>query len=153
MSAAEAYEEVAPDDRRAVALHRDYMQAVAEILGLPGPEPTVVSAGLGPPRGALLLATLDGAPVAIGGVRDLAGPVAEIKSMYVTPAARGRGIGRRLLGRLEVLAAAGGCQATRLDTLAALEEAVALYESAGYERVSDYNGSPHADLWFERRLD
>ena len=112
----EVYEEVAPDDPRALVLHRDYMQAVAVILGLPSPEPTEVSAGLGPPHGALLLATLDGSPVAIGGIRDLGGPAAEIKSMYVAPAARGRGIGRRTLGRLEALAVAGGCRATRLDT-------------------------------------
>ncbi|MBS1883717.1 MAG: GNAT family N-acetyltransferase [Actinobacteria bacterium] len=111
-----------------------------------------MSEGLDPPGGALLLATLDGEPVAIGGVRDLDEPAAEIKAMYVAPQARGRGIGRRMLARLEEIAAARGCAATRLDTLAALRAAVALYESVGYERIADYNESPHADRWYERRL-
>jgi len=96
---------------------------------------------------------LDGEPVGIGGVRDLDGPAAEIKAMYVRPEARGRGIGRRVLGRLEEIAASRGCAAARLDTLAALQAACALYESAGYERIPDYNDSPHADRWYERRLD
>ena len=43
--------------------------------------------------------------VAIGGVRDLGTPVAEVKSMYVAPAARGRGLGRQLLEQLEGIAA------------------------------------------------
>jgi GNAT superfamily N-acetyltransferase len=107
---------------------------------------------IAPPDGVLLLVTVDGEPVAIGGVRDLDGPVAEIKSMYTAPAARGRGIGRRMLTRLEEVAAARGCKASRLDTLEKLAPACALYESAGYERIPDYNGSPTADRWYERRL-
>ena len=75
-----------------------------------------------------------------------------VKSMYVEPARRGRGIGRRLLARLEEVAVSRGCGATRLDTLDVLKPAVALYESAGYERIPDYNQSPHADRWYERRL-
>ena len=148
----EVFEEVGPDDPRAVELFRAHTRAGAVALGLPDPEPTVLPASLAPPDGALLLVTVDGEPVAIGGVRDLDGPAAEIKSMYVAPAARGRGIGRRLLVRLEALAASRGCVATRLDTLATLKPAVALYESAGYERIRDYNQSPHADRWYERHL-
>ena len=60
------------------------------------PEVTTV-ASIAPPDGVLLLVSVDDEPVAIGGVRDLDGPVAEIKSMYVAPPARGRGIGRRML--------------------------------------------------------
>lgn len=146
----EVFEEVAPDDPRAVALFRAHTEAGAEALGLPAPEVTSV-ASIAPPD-VLLLATVEGEPVAIGGVRDLDGPVAEIKSMYTTPSARGRGIGRRMLARLEEIAAARGCEAARLDTLARLAAACALYESAGYERVADYNQSPHADRWYERRL-
>jgi GNAT superfamily N-acetyltransferase len=147
-----AFEEVAPDDPRAVELYRAHTLASAEALGIPPLEPETVSSGLKPPGGVLLLATVDGEPVAIGGVRDLDRPVAELKAMYVAPAVRGRGIGRRLLVRLERIAAARGCPAARLDTLAALGPACSLYESAGYERIPDYNQSPHADRWYERRL-
>lgn len=149
----EVFEEVAPDDPRAVELFRAHTRAGAMALGLADPAPASLSPSLGPPDGALLLVSVDGEPVAIGGVRDLAGPAAEIKSMYVAPPARGQGIGRRLLVRLEEIAAARGCPATRLDTLATLKPAIALYESAGYEPVPDYNQSPHADRWYERRLD
>jgi GNAT superfamily N-acetyltransferase len=147
----EVFEEVAPDDPRAVELFRAHSQAGAEALGLPPPAVTSVDS-IAPPDGVLLLVTVDGEPVAIGGVRDLDGPVAEIKSMYTAPAARGRGIGRRMLARLEEVAAARGCKASRLDTLEKLAPACALYESAGYERIPDYNGSPTADRWYERRL-
>jgi ribosomal protein S18 acetylase RimI-like enzyme len=150
--AGEVFEQVAPDDPRAVELFRAHTRAGAEALGLPDPEPTTVSPSLAPPEGALLLATLDGEPAALGGVRELDGRAAEIKSMYVAPAVRGRGLGRRMLRRLEQIAAAHGCTAARLDTLAKLEPAVALYESAGYRRIPDYNRSPHADRWYERRL-
>jgi ribosomal protein S18 acetylase RimI-like enzyme len=54
----------------------------------------------------------------------------------------------------ELLAGAreGGCRAARLDTSAYLTAAVALYRSAGYTEVADYNGNAKADLWFEREL-
>jgi ribosomal protein S18 acetylase RimI-like enzyme len=91
-------------------------------------------------------------PVAIGGVRDLDTPVAEVKSMYVSLTARGRGLGRGLLKRLESIAAAHGCEAVRLDTAAHLTAAIALYRSRGYSEIPAYNSGPNADLWFERRL-
>jgi GNAT superfamily N-acetyltransferase len=149
----EVFEEVAPDDPRALELFRAHTKAGAEVLGLPAPEATVVSEGLDPPHGVLLLVTLEGEPVAIGGVRDLDGPKAELKAMYVVPAMRGQGIGRRVLARLEEVAASRGCEATRLDTLEKLKPAIALYESASYQRIPDYNRSPHADRWYEHRLD
>ncbi len=109
-------------------------------------------ADVAPPTGALLLATEGGAPVSIGGVRDLETPVAEIKSMYVVPHARGRGHGGRLLARLEEIAAEHGCGAVRLDTALHLDAAIALYRSRGYREIPAYNEGPNADLWFERAL-
>jgi GNAT superfamily N-acetyltransferase len=150
--AGEVFKEVAPDDPRAVELFRAHRLTGALALNLPFTEPTTVAGGLAPPGGLLLLATSQGNPVAIGGVRDLDSPVAEVKSMYVAPEMRGRGLGRRMLARLEEVARARGCRATRLDSLEKLAPACALYESAGYERIPDYNGSPTADCWYERRL-
>jgi GNAT superfamily N-acetyltransferase len=109
-------------------------------------------ANLDPPDGVLLLARVNGDPAAIGGVRHLDTRVAEVKSMYVAPAYRGTGLASRLLEELHSLAAKRGCEATRLDTSAYLTAAVALYRSAGYTEVSDYNGNAKADLWFERPL-
>ena len=96
--------------------------------------------------------TLDGEPVAIGGVRDLDAPVAEVKSMYVAPSGRRRGIARRLLGALEEIAAKRGCRAVRLDTAAHLTAAITLYREVGYREIPAYHSGPLADLWFERAL-
>jgi GNAT superfamily N-acetyltransferase len=112
-----------------------------------GPPPN-----LQPPDGVMLLGRVDGDPAAIGGVRHRDTEVAEVKSMYVAPAYRGGGLAARLLDELHAVAVGRGCRATRLDTSAYLLPAVALYRSAGYAEVTDYNGNVKADLWFERAL-
>lgn len=112
----------------------------------------------GPPRelneagGVLLLARVDGEPAGLGGVRHLETGVAEVKSMFVAPACRGTGLGRRILAELERIAVARGCRAVRLDTSSYLTEAIGLYRSAGYADVPAYNANAKADLWFERAL-
>ena len=102
--------------------------------------------------GVLLLARVDGKPAGIGGVRHLGTEVAEVKSMFVSPAHRGIGLGRRILAELERIAAARGCRAVRLDTSSYLTEAIGLYRSAGYAEIPAYNDNEKADLWFERPL-
>ena len=104
------------------------------------------------PGGALLLARVDGEPAGIGGVRFLETEIAEVKSMFVSPAFRGLGLGRRILAELERIAAEHGCRAVRLDSSAYLTEAIGLYRSAGYGEVPAYNDNPKADVWFEREL-
>lgn len=108
--------------------------------------------GLEPPDGAFLVARLDGAPVGCGGVRRLEPGVAEVKRMFVAPAARRAGVGRRLLAALEEEARRLGGTVVRLDTDEALAPAVALYERAGYHRIPPYNDNSDATAWFERRL-
>jgi len=99
-----------------------------------------------------LLARVDGEPAGLGGVRHLDTEAAEVKSMYVAPAFRGSGLGRRILARLDEIALEHGCRAVRLDTSDYLTPAVGLYRSAGYREVPAYNENPKADLWFERPL-
>lgn len=108
---------------------------------------------LEPPGGVFLLA-IDGAgeAVACGGVRTLAPGLGEVKRMYVVPAARRRGIARRLLSELEAVAASLGHARIRLDTNAVQPEAVALYHACGYREIADYNGNPFATHWFEKEL-
>jgi GNAT superfamily N-acetyltransferase len=105
-----------------------------------------------PPNGVLLLARADGEPAGLGGVRHLDTEIAEVKSMYVVPAYRGTGLGRRILARLNEIALEHGCRAVRLDTSDYLTPAVGLYRAAGYREVPAYNENPKADLWFERDL-
>jgi hypothetical protein len=40
----------------------------------------------------------------------------------------------------------------RLETNAALTEAIGLYRRSGYREVAAFNDEPYADHWFEKRL-
>src|SRR5258707_413389 len=76
----------------------------------------------------------------------------ELKRMWVSPAARGLGVGRRHLAELEARALASGSTRTRLETNRALNEAIALYRASGYREVNAFNDEPYAHHWFEKRL-
>jgi GNAT superfamily N-acetyltransferase len=58
--------------------------------------------------------------------------------MYTAPEARRRGVSRAVLERLELIAAELGYRRLRLETGTAQPEAVALYESHGWERITPY---------------
>ncbi len=107
---------------------------------------------LRPPAGAMLVAYLHGEAIGCGAVKHLPGGPSDVKRMWVAPAARGLGLGRRLLAELEAEAARGGAPATRLETNDALAEAISLYRSAGYEQVPAFNDEPFADRWFSKNL-
>ncbi len=97
------------------------------------------------PLGAFFVGHLSGVPVVSGAWRrrsnvEFAGTTttAEIKRMYVAPAARGLGLARRMLAHLESTAAAAGAEAMVLETGLRQPEAIALYESAGYVRIPGF---------------
>jgi DNA-binding MarR family transcriptional regulator/GNAT superfamily N-acetyltransferase len=104
------------------------------------------------PAGVFLIAFLHGEPVGCGGLKFHGVEPAELKRVWVTPSARGLGIGRRLINDLEKRAIEHGNNAVRLDTNAALTEAAALYRSAGYREIGAFNEEPHANRWFEKQL-
>ena len=108
---------------------------------------------LTPPAGLLLVATLHGEPAGCGALKFHGDAPAEIKRMWVAPAARGLGLGRRLLTDLEAQAAAHGIRTLRLETNRALNEAIGLYRAAGYREVAAFNDEPYAHHWFEKALD
>ncbi len=105
-----------------------------------------------PPHGVFMVARRDGQAVGCGAVRTLDTDHAEIKRMWVDPAARGLGIGRGLLSALETAAGRLGAHTARLDTAAYLTEALPLYRSSGYAEIPAYNGNQYAAHWFEKRL-
>jgi GNAT superfamily N-acetyltransferase len=78
--------------------------------------------------------------------------VAEIKRMYVLPAARSRGVAAALLVALEDAARAQGYGVVRLDTGPKQVHAQRLYRAAGYKDVPPYNDNPFACFWGEKRL-
>jgi DNA-binding MarR family transcriptional regulator/GNAT superfamily N-acetyltransferase len=107
---------------------------------------------LRPPAGVLLVARLHGDPVGCGALKFHGRAPTELKRMWVSPDARGLGVGRRLLGALEERAEASGARVVRLETNGELAEAIALYRSSGYEEVDAFNDEPYAHHWFEKRL-
>jgi DNA-binding MarR family transcriptional regulator/GNAT superfamily N-acetyltransferase len=109
-------------------------------------------ADLTEPAGLLLVARLRDDPVGCGALRFPGDGVAEIKRMWVAPAARGLGVGRRMLSELEEHARRRALDVARLDTNRNLHEAQSLYRSAGYAEVPAFNDEPYAHHWFEKRL-
>lgn len=147
--------QVTTTDPEVLPLYVDFVREADGRLGLESSAETgqPPPADLDPPNGVLLLARIGGEPVGLAGVRHLDTDVAEVKSMYLVPEHRGRGLGGTLLRAVERIAAERGCNRTRLDTSDYLTDAISLYRSAGYREVPDYNGNEKANLWFERRLD
>ncbi|MDR6235999.1 GNAT family N-acetyltransferase [Pseudomonas oryzihabitans] len=78
----------------------------------------------------------------------------ELKRMYVKPAGRGRGLGKRLLARLEAEALTTGCKRAMLETGPYQPEALALYAAAGYERRGPFGGyrDDPLSVFMEKRL-
>lgn len=119
----------------------------------------VYAAEVGPddvaaPSGAFLVAYVDGEPVGCGAVKRHDDATAEVKRVWVVPEARGRGVARALMARLEEVAQALGYRGVVLETGLRQPEAVELYESLGYRRrepYGTYRDSP-LTVCFERDL-
>jgi GNAT superfamily N-acetyltransferase len=143
----------AADSPASQALWAEYMALVRERVEVP---PASREAIFGTTDafagGAWLVAYKDGEPVACGGLRPLDLRTGEIKRMFVTARARGRGHGRALLEALERRAREAGMTRLRLITTEVLSEARALYESAGYEVVETSREGDREDYWMEKRL-
>jgi putative acetyltransferase len=105
--------------------------------------------------GAFFVAYLDGAAVGCGAVRRMDEATAELKRMYVQPAARGQGIGRALVVALEREAHRIGATQVVLETGTRLAPAIRLYESMGYSRIplfGEYLASPETSLCFGKSI-
>ena len=119
----------------------------------PGAAPTAADVSV-----VLVARDEDGTPLGCGALRALGDGVAEVKRMYVTPDARGRGVSKAVLAALEEAAQERGWTTLRLETGPLQPEAVGLYSGAGYRPIpafGAYVGDPGAEdsLFFERVLD
>lgn len=117
-------------DRDVIAVETHYCQRGGEFW-------VVERAGASPTETAIV-GTGAYYPVAVASVTGTQ-PIkaAEIRKMYLLPAARGRGLGRFLLAQLERAIAARGFTEIRVETASALVEAVRLYERNDYEPISE----------------
>ncbi len=109
-----------------------------ELAGLPGK--------YAPPRGELWLAFAgddDAVPVGCVGVRPFDDTTAEMKRLYVAPAGRGLGLGRRLAEAATGFARDGGYQRIVLDTISrTMGTAERIYRTLGYAPCQPYYHNP-----------
>lgn len=135
----------APDVRRLLATHLTFARAptppedahALDVDGLCGPAVTFFSF------------RRDGALLAVGALQRLDSDHAEVKSMHTAEAARGQGIGRRMLAHLIAVAREAGYKRISLETGSMVEfaPARALYASAGFELCEPfgaYRASPNS---------
>jgi ribosomal protein S18 acetylase RimI-like enzyme len=123
-----------------------FQNFAAERAGLPG--------AYAPPAGALLLARsaaaeTEEAPLGCVALRPLPTQgCCEMKRLYVSPAARGLGLGQALVRAILAEAARIGYREMRLDTLPSMTRAIALYHAAGFAPVPPYYNTPLAGTLF-----
>ena len=94
------------------------------------------------PAGCLVLAEYNGKIVGCVGLRRFEEGVCEMKRMYVLPEFRGKKIGRSLAVRVVEEARKLGYERMRLDTIASMKKADALYRSLGFQPIDAYRYNP-----------
>lgn len=149
-------EAIAPEELAAARLlFREYETDIGVSLCFQGFEQELATLpGMyGPPRGRLLLAQDGESWAGCIALRPLERSVCEMKRLYVRPAHRGHGVGRRLAERLIEQARQIGYKRMMLDTLDRMMAARTLYTSLGFVETSPYNEHPLPGThWMELRL-
>ena len=105
-----------------------------ELASLPG--------DYAPPRGCILLAVTHGIFVGCAAVRPFEKNICEMKRLYVVPNYQGRGIGRTLACAVIDRARKMGYKKMRLDTIASMKKAKALYRSLQFRAIEAYRYNP-----------
>jgi putative acetyltransferase len=145
-----------PDQIAAVRdLFQEYAAWLAIDLGFQGfnDELAALPGSYAPPRGRLFIAMNADEPAGCVAVRPAGGSVCEMKRLFIRPAYRGHGLGRRLASQAISEARAAGYSAMLLDTLPSMRDAIHLYQSLGFVTRAAYYETPLEDTVFmELRL-
>lgn len=123
-----------------IGLDLAFQEIDAELAGLPG--------DYGPPRGALLVAEDAGVLVGMIALRPFDGAICEMKRLFVRPGARGRGLAKHLIARVQDEARRLQYAEMRLDTLPMMGDAQALYVTLGFHDIPPYYDTPIAGTRF-----
>jgi putative acetyltransferase len=118
----------------------DFQDFEHELAGLPG--------SYAPPRGALLVARIDGAAAGCVALRPHEDEICELKRLYIEPEHRGLGLGRLLTAAIVAEARRLGYRRMRLDTTPGMAAAQALYEQLGFREIPPYRTNPIAGARF-----
>ncbi|KAI9811145.1 MAG: hypothetical protein M1827_005596 [Pycnora praestabilis] len=121
----------------ALGLDLSFQSFATEVSTLPGK--------YAPPSGEILLARdTDGVTVGCVALRslDTFEACCEVKRLYISPAARGMGLGRMLADALCDVARERGYREIRLDTLPDMRGAIRLYKSMGFVEIERYYDTP-----------
>ena len=133
-----AVREIFQEDAEGLGIDLRFQQFDAELAGLPG--------DYAEPRGALLLATVDGELAGCCALRPLDTAdypnTSEMKRLYVRKAFRGFGLGRLLTEAILDAARQAGYASVLLDTLNEMDTARNLYADLGFEEIPPYYHNP-----------
>ncbi len=117
----------------------------AELAGLPG--------DYAPPDGRLWIARVGGRPAGCVALRRFDRGRCEMKRLYLRPAYRGRGLGRRLVATTLATGRRLGYRRMVLDTLPSMMAALAVYDRFGFRRIRPYRFNPvPGAVYLERSL-
>ncbi len=119
-----------------VGIDLGFQAFAQEVAGLPG--------DYAPPAGALLIARHQTDIVGMVAYRRRDDRTAEMKRLFVRPAARGLGAGEQLVDGIIAAARRAGYERMVLDTLPAMTSAQRLYERVGFRDTDAYYDSPVA---------
>lgn len=102
------------------------------------------------PGGDILLAKdVNGDILGCVAVRPLTPPTCcEMKRLYVVPAGRGLGIGKKLVNAIVEIANSLGYNEIKLDTLPSMGVALSLYAKAGFLPTAPYYNTPLSETVF-----